>query len=642
MPYTPPPRDNIGLVLRPGYTPPDRSAIILDMRETTIQVIASVKITWSITEAVIGAAVIEYGSAAEWLISACAAEYGVATGYVCRDIDVAYHGMIQGDCEITLPATSDVIGACQVVYGLGWEIVRGVELAWVHEVEISAAVDIPYSAISPVISSVEITYNLETMTPVLGAVELIALRAQEGETVSLSWALEVAGVDIQSVASISVARSMDQYAVSATVELLDGGDYLRCTLGAAALLTLNGEDVALIVTSRTHPRSHDDYRYQVQFSSPTVLLDAPWSDTISGDYYGMAADIADNVAAWPLTWSTVNWPIFEGRLQVSAQTPLTVLRQLAGAVGSIVVSEWDGDLTIEPEYPLSPSAYSSATPVYTVTEAGDVFTADESEAVEDYYNAVLIGDGQGEDGSSGNIHLDVIDAPDGDGKIVRGWCYPWNTSLTLSHAGGSSVHIANDGDAERDESEMITIVSGEGATRYPVEDVEEYGWQERSLGAITVDLEGKITAAVAGDSLLNITYTTRAREWRLRNSGDEDVLIIAEAVDGLSGSTAVSVLVVRGSGDSYGPEVQDPLITTDEAARERGRNLLDRYAARKANVQLTCPFRSLMRPGVLVEVLDLERPRWRGLLTGQTINIAVNGEDIIAETVLTIEQEVNA
>lgn len=641
MPYIPPSGDAADFFLTGGYTAPPGDAADFDLGDALEEVIGAVSIEYSALSTVLGNVHIDYGLAAMWVVDGVAIEYGMCSAYVVQPIDVAYHGMIQGDCEITLPATSDVAGACQVVYGLGWEIVRGVELAWAHEVEILAAVDIAYSAISPVISSVEITYNMETMTPVLGAVEIISLRAQEGETVSLSWALEVAGVDIQSVAALSMSRSMDQYAITVNAELLDGGDYLRCPLGSVATLSLAGESIALVVVGRGRPRSPESYRYTITMASPAALLDAPWADTITGDYSGMAASIAGHVAG-PVTWHTIDWPIISGRLQVSGQTPLAVLRQISGAVEAVVVSEWDGSVTVEPHYPVSVVDWPRATPGATISDATEVFQADESEAVSDLYDTVLVGDGQAEDVASGNIQIEVVDADDGDGKIIRSWCHPWNSSLSMSHAGGSWVQLSRTGDETREETEVVTITSGEGSCRYPVSSVVRTDWRERNLGGVLIEPDGRITSTVAGDSLLEVSYRTRARVWRLRNSRDEEVLVVAEADDKRGVSSAVSTLIVSGQGSSRGPEVQDPLLCSDAAARERGRNLLDASRSPRATVTLTCPLRSLLRPGMLVEVLDIERPPWRGLLRVFAANVAVQGDDLTATATLTIEREVDA
>ena len=100
------------------------------------------------------------------------------------------------------------------------------------------------------------------------------------------------------------------------------------------------------------------------------------------------------------------------------------------------------------------------------------------------------------------------------------------------------------------------------------------------------------------------------------------------------------VEVFRAPGDRTGPEINDSLIATDEAARERGRIEIDRNSTPRELVTLTLPLQSWVQPGVLAEIQDADGGSWRGLVTGCTLSISRDGDSITAEQIVTLEREV--
>ncbi|MBF0153993.1 MAG: hypothetical protein HQL64_09670, partial [Magnetococcales bacterium] len=83
----------------------------------------------------------------------------------------------------------------------------------------------------------------------------------------------------------------------------------------------------------------------------------------------------------------------------------------------------------------------------------------------------------------------------------------------------------------------------------------------------------------------------------------------------------------RGDGAFRGADISDPLLSTDEAKRSRGRAEIDAGEALQ-EVSLTCLHRPGLMPGQLVEVHDALMGRsWRGKIT--SVSHSAQGNKLI-------------
>jgi hypothetical protein len=99
------------------------------------------------------------------------------------------------------------------------------------------------------------------------------------------------------------------------------------------------------------------------------------------------------------------------------------------------------------------------------------------------------------------------------------------------------------------------------------------------------------------------------------------------------------VEVIRGAGDRLGPEINDSLLTTEEAGRERGRVEIDRNSTPRDLVSLTLPGTRWLAPGSLVEVQDLESATWRGQVMRCRLATSRDDQGVTATTTIEIERE---
>lgn len=101
----------------------------------------------------------------------------------------------------------------------------------------------------------------------------------------------------------------------------------------------------------------------------------------------------------------------------------------------------------------------------------------------------------------------------------------------------------------------------------------------------------------------------------------------------------ISVIVERPPSDRQGPDISDPLITSDAVAVERGRNEIDAACSNREVVSSAGPLSGYVRPGTLVEVADSERQTWRGMVKSSSIVVSMDGETFTADINLQIERE---
>ena len=102
----------------------------------------------------------------------------------------------------------------------------------------------------------------------------------------------------------------------------------------------------------------------------------------------------------------------------------------------------------------------------------------------------------------------------------------------------------------------------------------------------------------------------------------------------------ITILVQRDPANRQGSDITDPLLTSELAAVERGRNEIDANCSSRVMVTMeTLPI-SGARPNQMVEVQDIAAPAWRGLLTGMTVRVSRDGEQVNSSMTLTVEREV--
>jgi hypothetical protein len=333
------------------------------------------------------------------------------------------------------------------------------------------------------------------------------------------------------VDSMTLEADLDQDALHATISLGDLADYQRCRdlCPVVVQVAINGgaaEEYHLVQTSARIDERHGEARYEVQAESALVLLGAPYAEPVSVEEYTGAASVIATTLCAPLSlaWQTVDWTLPAGAMVAAGETPLALLKRLAAAVGAVVQAQPDGSVRIEPEYPISLPAWPTATPdlVWIETERSEQVAGQPERRAG--YNKYLIGETLT---AADSLRLEEETISE-TVKLVRGYQVPWTGLFALVHTGGSWVQVEDLGIETRQETETVEIVAGEGRVRYPIQSRDSVRWLHTTLGALTVSEDGTVRADMAGQSLCEVTYTTRCRRWRVRDGRNESLQLVAE------------------------------------------------------------------------------------------------------------------
>lgn len=355
---------------------------------------------------------------------------------------------------------------------------------------------------------------------------------EDGSLLRYAVVVTVDGVAI-GVSHVSIEADRAQDVLSCEIHPETEGDWLRCRFGAALVVTITSdagvEIFRLVVTAPRISEQHGEPRWVVEAMSPAALLGDPWGAPVSGELSGLASTVAASLVAGSgvaLTWATVDWAIPPACWIAADERPLSLLKTLAAAVGAVVQSQPDGSLRIEPDYPVSLPNWASSAPGLTLTETLDVFSVSSDPDYRPGYNRFLISD-QAAGSTVDGLRLEE-ETVSATVKTCRGYQVPWTGAFTLTHTGGSWVQIEDQGVETRQEAEVVEFVAGSGRTRYPIYSRDAVEWLQTNLGTVTVAEDGTLSAAVAGQSLLRLTYTTRCRKWRVRDGRNEQLQLVAE------------------------------------------------------------------------------------------------------------------
>lgn len=104
----------------------------------------------------------------------------------------------------------------------------------------------------------------------------------------------------------------------------------------------------------------------------------------------------------------------------------------------------------------------------------------------------------------------------------------------------------------------------------------------------------------------------------------------------------ITVTVTRGAGDRSGQPITDPLIAGSEAAaRARANAELDAAGSQRERVTLEIAPQSGLAPGQVVEVREIGREPWRGMITSIRMEIAAapSGGQMTLTRAFTLEIE---
>lgn len=336
----------------------------------------------------------------------------------------------------------------------------------------------------------------------------------------------VDGEQAPNPAKITLERDIDLYYIEAIVTPAIQAHFKLYRHRATVLLSLNGRSYTLMVTTPQRNRAHGGSSYTVELQSPAVQLGEKYADTVSGEYTGFASAIAAELAhGFAVDWQAHDEFYAPGTLIVADQYPIEVIRDLASAGKAVVQSNPDGSLKIVRRRKKRVEQLGECVPDYTLSDVDDFYTVAEEPLRRKKYNAYTV---RNQAVSDEGLRVPEVTDISAQVKEVRGYQVPWDGNFDLTHRGGTWAVVEPLGIEERQITEQVIFQDGTGSTDYPIYAWSGISWDQTNLGTITFNEDGSLQSTVAGESLLNITYTTRCKVWRVRDSRTEDLLLVAE------------------------------------------------------------------------------------------------------------------
>ncbi len=333
---------------------------------------------------------------------------------------------------------------------------------------------------------------------------------------------------------ITEENDRGQYDLSCELHLRRLSEYIACKDGEEILITVDGETSIYFVESRRKARSNRaDTNYIITGLSPTARLDAPYSLPLLKTFEAAKAAriVADLAAPLGITvnWNIVDWFIPADTLFANNETPYQIIYKIKEAAGATLQSEPDGSLTVEPAYPVSIPTWKTVTPDLHLSDAQHFFDADEQSDKRNGFNQFYISD---QFASTGSLQPEEFQISDTE-KQIRCYQVPWDdqANVDLTTSGGDWVSIEPMGIRAEIKTETVEFVSGSANTSRPIFDLLSLNWLQTQLGAVTFSENGKLSAEIKGESLLQITYQTKYHLWLARDAKIEQVQFVVEAVE---------------------------------------------------------------------------------------------------------------
>jgi hypothetical protein len=427
--------------------------------------------------------------------------------------------------------TSDVQSALSQRWGDALAVQSALEQPWHLPQALKSVLEQRYAVtgteVQAFLSQLWNLHGYDAVRSLLAQPWLIA--AAESLLVAASATITVAGAAVVPYHA-NVEWSGDQYALTGELHFADQGVWLRINDGDAVAVTCAGQTAQLIVSGKRRSRSLGRAVYLVELASEAILLDEPYALPLLARYDSiMASTLAQQLA--DAAGITVDWQIVDDYvydLYANNETPLALLRKLAGEWGGVLRCELDGTLSVVYRYPVNPApapgdTWETVSPAATLTDQDNFFTSEESLDRRPGWNKYLVGN---QDTATASERLEE-EAASASRKLIRGYIVPWQDqglySLTTSKTGVSIQELAVPEADYLVADELVEFVAGGGRTSKPVHAIDAYTWQDEALGAITWSEDGTLTSEVAGNSLLLISYRTRYRLWQA------DCPVIADA-----------------------------------------------------------------------------------------------------------------
>lgn len=355
----------------------------------------------------------------------------------------------------------------------------------------------------------------------------------DGNLITPSNTLTIDGVSTPFI-SATCEFNQNEYPGVLEIELVDyeswnNTDYLQ------EVVFVNGSDTYnFLIFDKTKNEDVKNTSLFIEARSQGYILDFPYAEPVAGDFLvSMASTTANDLAALEgltVDWQIpVDWLLTNEVIQVAGESPLAGILKIVNAVGGVLQSNPDGTLYAAPRNEVDTDKYAAAQPDVFLTTGENFETTESTADKRNGYNIYFISDVPS---TSSTYTLETIRVSENE-IIVKAYQDPWdNAEVELTTSDLSSVTIERLVDVN-DEAlcEVIEIIEGGGRTAKPIFEQVEFSYTGRdNLGNITAAASGDLTTFIPGESLVQYSYLSRYRQWRVIDFETENVQLTLRTI----------------------------------------------------------------------------------------------------------------
>ncbi len=349
-------------------------------------------------------------------------------------------------------------------------------------------------------------------------------------TLMPSASVTVNGVSMQ-IIGLNLEYGHSSYVGSCSVTLANFGDWLLVDYEQAVVITIDAQEYHMVVISKSRREDVKSESLSFEAKSPAAMLDFPYATEISEDFEvsGTESVIVNSLAAlegYTVAWEmTVNDVLTVNELQVAGRSPIECIKEVVNALGGIVQSYPDGSIHAVPRYIIDSDKYDGATPAIIYTSGEDFISLGDEADKRDGFNKYLVTNLTLDDGYT--LEAEEISPSHYE---VKAYKVPWNTQgVTLTTSELTNVIIGVEGETTEEITEEIEIVEGAGNVAKPCYGLISTDYKTSTdLGAVTILEDGTVSTSTLGNTLVELTYTTKYWLWDTTNIDAEDVQFILE------------------------------------------------------------------------------------------------------------------
>lgn len=322
----------------------------------------------------------------------------------------------------------------------------------------------------------------------------------------------VGGSLLLSWTELTITEGEDEVVITAELTLASAVEFSQLMRLQAATV-FDGTTVYHLVVDELRPNvsrgtaelSED---YGVTLRSQAAIMAPPYSRRydFDNDTAILASDLAQDIVdldGLTVEWNAIDWTIPAHGFIREAVTAMDALRDLVDNI-ALIQSQPGGIITIDQV--TAWEDIEAADPALDLSLTHGWHTYAMEDDASERFNAVTVGDGDAED----NVSLEIVDR-DLRTKIARGYRVPWAAITLLSSH--SEVVVSAMGTMTEQVEQEVEFVDGRASVTRPVYSAVTATWGTMNLGAVTATEGGELRAAVAGNSLATVTYTTKFVQW---------------------------------------------------------------------------------------------------------------------------------